>query len=241
LTFSTAITALTLTAALNLVGTIGMTTSAVATDHAAAAASPTTSRLLGPPRHRGFGALALALAMLGVGIGIGPLDVAVLARTQQEAHPNLAGYLIAALSVGSACGGLVWGHPRHHRPVATQLGTLVAIMTAGTAAAALTPTLPLLALALAVTGAASAPAFIVSFLAADHLAPAAGRTEATTWVATSTNAGIALGAAGAGVISDSINPDTALLAGAAALGLTAIFVFSTRTRLDGPAETPPSE
>lgn len=202
LTFSTGVAALTLTAALNLVGTIGMATSPTATEHAAATTSPMTSRLLGPLRHRGFA----ALAMLGIGIGMGPVEVAVLARTQQEGDPNLAGYLLAALSVGTACGGLVWGHLRHHRPAATQLGSLVAIMTVGSAAAAPTPTLPLLALALAVTGAASAPVFIVSFLAADTLAPAAGRTEATTWVATATNAGIALGAAAAGVISDSIKP-----------------------------------
>lgn len=104
--------------------------------------------------------------------------------------------------------------------------------TVGTVAAALAPTLPLLAVALVVTGAVSTPAFIVSFVAADDLVPESSRTESSTWVATSTNAGVALGAAGAGVISDSINPDSALLAGAVALGLTAIFIFSTRTRHD---------
>jgi MFS family permease len=108
-------------------------------------------------------------------------------------------------------------------------------------AAALAPTLPLLAVALAVTGAVSAPAFIVSVMAAADLVPESGRTEVSTWVATSANAGVALGAAGAGVISDSINIDTALLAGAAVLGLTAIFIVATRTRQDPAAAAQPAD
>lgn len=239
LTVSSGATALVVTAALNVTGSTALATSTLAGVHAPASASPSRSSLFGPLRRRGFA--LLALAMLGIGVGGGPLEVAILARTQQEGHPNLAGYLIAALSVGSACGGLLWGHLRHHRSVSTQLVTLVAIMTVGTAAAALAPSLPLLAVALAVTGAVSAPAFIVSFVAADDLVPESGRTEATTWVATSTNAGVALGAAGAGVISDSINPDTALLAGATALGLTTIFIFATRTRHDSATAAHPPE
>jgi MFS family permease len=234
LTVSSGATALAVTAALNVAGSTALATSELVGIHAPAGADPSRSSLLGPLRRRGFA--LLALAMLGIGIGGGPLEVAILARTQQEGHPNLAGYLIAALAVGSACGGLLWGHLHHHRPASAQLGPLVVVMTVGTVAAALAPTLPLLAVALAVTGAVGAPAFIVSFLAADDLVPESGRTEATTWVSTATNAGVAFGAAGAGVISDSINPDAALLAGAAALGLTAVVIFATRTRLN-PATT----
>lgn len=121
LTVNSGATALVVTAALNVAGSTALATSTLSSVHAPANVSPSRSSLLGPLRRRGFA--LLALAMLGIGIGGGPLEVAILARTQQEGHPNLAGYLIAALSVGSACGGLLWGHLRHQRRVYTQLGT----------------------------------------------------------------------------------------------------------------------
>lgn len=240
LTLASGSAALILTAALNLVGTIGMATSPVAARPATpagppATARPTTSGLLGPFRHRGFA--LLTVAMLGIGLGGGPLDVAVVARTHDQGQPSASGYLLAALSVGSAIGGLVWGRCRHRRQVSTQLGTWVAIAAVGTAAAAVAPTLGLLAAALVVIGAVSAPAMIVAYLAADDLVPEGRRTEATTWVNTSTNVGIALGAAAAGVVIDSAGPATAFVIGALILALTATAVFATRARLGVPGAT----
>lgn len=223
-------TALIVTAALNLVGTLAMATCPVeARPTTPTTATRSTRRLLGPLHQRGFA--LLALVMLGIGLGGGPLEVAVIARTQDQGNPGASGYLLAALAIGSALGGLVWGHYRHHHQVSTQLGTWILIAAAGTAVAAITPTLILLAIALAITGAVNAPAIIVAYLAADDLVPKDLRTEATTWVNTSCNIGVALGAAIAGIVIDNAHPGTALITGALILALTAALAFTTRARL----------
>lgn len=239
LVISSGVAALVLTAALNLLGTVGMAASPAAARHAAPVTTPPTSRLIGPFQKRGFA--LLIFAMLGIGLGGGPLEVAVVARTQDAGHSAVAGYLLAALSVGSAVGGLAWGHLTHSRRTSTQLGALVSVMAVGGVAAGLAPNLALLALALLLTGVVEAPALIVAYLAADNLVPEGGRTEATSWVSTSNNVGVALGTAFAGVIIDRASAGSALIAGAAVLGVTALLVFSTRGRLDVCSRTPAAE
>jgi predicted MFS family arabinose efflux permease len=229
--------ALAFTAALNLIGTVAMATSPAAGRHTppAPAPAPKESRLLGPFRRRGFPVLILAL--LGVGLGGGPMEAAVLARAQGAGHLSAFAYLLAAFSVGSGVGGLVWGLFEHRRRISAQLGMLVTIMALGWAFAAIAPTLPLLGLGLVSAGLVSAPVLIVAYLAADDLVPESGRTEATTWVNTSNNLGIALGAAVGGVIIDHSGPGTVLIAGAGVLGVTALGVFATRAGLESPART----
>lgn len=101
-------------------------------------------------------------------------------------------------------------------------------MAAGGLAAAFAPSLLLLGLVLGLAGLVSAPVFIVAYLAADALLPRSGRTEATTWVNTANNTGIALGAAAAGAIVDRVDGSAALISSAAVLALTAAAVLATR-------------
>jgi MFS family permease len=227
---SSARTALAATAVLNLVGSIGMATAPAApAGHRTRAGGPRPG-LLGPFRGPGFG--LLAAAMVGIGLGTGPIDLAIVARAHSAGHTEGAAYVLAALSVGSALGGLVWGHLTHRRATSTRLGLLVAAMAVGAVAAALSPTLPLLALVFTLTGAVEAPAFITAYVAADELAPPPSRTEATTWVTTSSNLGVSLGSAAAGLLVDRSGATSALLAGAVVLALTAAAVLTTGDRLD---------
>lgn len=229
-TVSSAEVALALTAALNLVGSVGMATSPAAARHAPATPRAARGRWSGPFQAQGF-ALLLA-AVLGIGLGGGPLEVSVVARAQDAGHPAAAGYLFAVLSVGSVAGGLAWGRLRHRRAVSTQLGALVAVMAVGAVAAGLTHGLPLLGVVLVLAGSVGSPAFTVAYLAADSLVPASGRTEATTWVNTANNVGLALGAAAAGAVIDRVSTDGALIAGGAVLAVTAVFVFGTGNSVD---------
>lgn len=184
----------------------------------------------GPFRSRGFGLLVGAL--LGVGLGAGPLDVAVVARAQSAGHPETSGYLFAGLSIGSVAGGLLWGRLSHQRAIAVQLGLLVAMMAAGQAAAALVVGLPLLAVVLVLAGSAGSPVFTVSYLAADDLVSSSNRTEASTWVNTAYNVGLAGGAAAAGGVIDRVGPAAALLGGAVILAATAVVLAASGARLD---------
>jgi MFS family permease len=216
--------ALALTAILVLVGTIGLASA----PGGRPAPIPSPYRLVGPLRDRGFPVL-LGL-MFGIGLGLGPIDVAVAARAEQAGRPAAAGYLLAALSIGSAAGGLAWGRREHRGAAATQLRWLIGAMALALSAAWAAPTLPLLGLLLAALGTAVAPAFVVAYLAADALVPQERRTEASTWINTANNMGVALGAAGAGLIADHATPATPMAAGAATLGATLLWCYARSWR-----------
>jgi predicted MFS family arabinose efflux permease len=156
--------------------------------------------------------------------------VAVVARAAETGSTASAGYALAALSLGSAAGGLIWGRRQHTHPYRRQLLTLLAALAVGTAAAGLAPTLPALAAVLALAGLAVAPIFVVAYLAADLITAQDTRTEATTWVATASNLGGALGAAGAGYLVDQTSAQTALLLAAATMALAAAALSALRSR-----------
>jgi hypothetical protein len=228
LSISNSATALILTGALNVLGAVGIATSSAAKRHSVPAAGRSPTSILGPFKRPGFP--LLIAAMLGVGVGSGPIEVAVVAIAGRAGQPGLAGYLLATLAIGSVIGGLAWGRLHNDGHASTQLAALVAAMAAGSVAAAFAPSLPLLGVALALTGLVTAPVFVVAYLAADTLVPHDGRTEATTWVNTANNTGIALGAAVAGIVIDHVNGRAALIGSAAVLAITAATILTTRRR-----------
>lgn len=169
--------------------------------------------------------------MLGFALASSPLDLAVAARAERAGHPAAAGYLLAAVAVGSVGGGLAWGARTHRRTSWAHLAGLLVASAVALAAAGAAPTLPILGGVLVVLGAVVAPVFVVAYLAADDLVPAAGRTEATTWVNTANNVGLAIGAAGAGLIIDRTGTGAALTAGATVALLTAGALVLARRQL----------
>lgn len=199
-------------AAAALVGSVTL-----AAGRAARAQRDGTAR--GPLRF-GAGPLRLAafrpvlVAALGVGLALSMVEIAVAGRAQNGA----AGYLMAALSVGSALGGLLWGRRHHTRSHHTHLVGLLTAAAVGYAAASLAPNLVVLAAVLLVAGLPLAPTFVVAYLVADQVVPAGHRTEGTTWVNTANNVGVAIGGPLAGVLLTSTSvATTQALAGAAAL------------------------
>ena len=123
---------------------------------------------------------------------------------------------------------------------------LLVIMAGGIALAAVAPDLLLAGVALALTGTVLAPSAVVSYLAAERLAgPGA---EASTWVNTAWNAGVAAGLALAGLAVGRVGPTTPLLAGAAVLVCAALTVLRRRSVFDTaapprpqPLQLPPSD
>ena len=78
---------------------------------------------------------------------------------------------------------------------------------------------------LTLAGLAVTPIFLVAYLAADLLTAQSARTEATTWVATASNPGIA-GAACAGYLVDRTSPQTALLVTGATMAFAAATLWA---------------
>jgi MFS family permease len=170
----------------------------------------------------------IALAMLAVGLGTAPLEVGVVARAAEAGDRATAGLLLGVLSIASAVGGLLWGRRRHRRRPTTQFLALIAVLTAGVAAAGGATSLLALAGALAVSGLAVAPAFVVAYVFGDALVPESMHTEASTWIATTHNLGGAVGAFAAGTLIDAVSARGAFLFGAVTLAASGLALLARR-------------
>lgn len=82
-----------------------------------------------------------------------------------------------------------------------------------------------------VVGLASSPLLVTAYLTADDLVLEEQQREASTWVNTMGNLGVAFGAAAAGVLIDREGPATAFAVGAAAYAVTLLLVLSLGRRL----------
>jgi hypothetical protein len=119
------------------------------------------------------------------------------------------------------------------------MACLLAIMAGGIALTAIAPDLLLAGVALALTGTVLAPSAVLSYLTAERLAgPGA---EASTWVNTAWNGGLAAGLALAGLAVSRAGATAPLLAGAAVLACAALAVLHRRSVFDvaPPPQQPP--
>ena len=194
----------------------------------APAAWPGRHSLAGPLAVPGF--RVLLGIVLATSLGLGTIDVAITARAVAGHHPGAAGYIFAAVSLGSAAGGLGWGKLRHRSRTSTQLAGLLVAMAAGTALAAVAHGLLLTGAVLALTGTVLAPSAVLSYVSAERLVgPGA---EASTWVNTAWNGGLAAGLALAGLAVGRAGPAAPMLAGAVVLVCAAGAVLLRRPDFD---------
>lgn len=235
LAIGSAAAALIVTAALMLVGTFGMVLARPAWFATSEAAAPRLRLDLGPLRSPGF--LPVVTVILVTAIGVGLALTAIAARAQDRGVPAAAGWIEAAIAVGSVAGGLLWGQRHHTRRRSTHLAGLVGALALGVGMAGAASDLVLLGVVMAFTGVAIAPLFVVSYIASDALAPEHQRTEASTWVNTANNIGSAAGAALAGVLVERVSIGMAFETGALLLSVTAVLVRLHGQRIDGLGST----
>ena len=161
----------------------------------------------------------------------------IAARAQRQGLPAAAGYIEAAIALGSVTGGLLWGRRRHTRTHSTHLAGLVAVLAIGVAISAAVTSLTALGTLMAVIGLAIAPLFVVSYLAADDLVPEHRQTEASTWVNTANNIGSAAGACVAGLLIDRASIPIGFAVGAVILGLTSVLIWLTHRSIEAKSGT----
>ncbi|MET9268449.1 MFS transporter [Kribbella sp. NPDC003557] len=214
-------------AALMLVGTLAMVTSPVTTRTAAPVAVAGAAARLGPLAIRGL--RRVLVVVMGAACGLSMAYVCVAGVAQRAGHPGSAGYVEAAIALGSVAGGLLWARRTHTGPWTTQLAGLIAVLAAGLVVAAFAPGLLVLGVVLGIAGVAVAPMFVVAYLAADEVTPPHQRTEASTWINTTNNLGSAAGAALAGLVVDRSTPTWGFLAGGTFLALVALAVLRRPT------------
>ncbi|KAA1420055.1 MFS transporter [Mumia zhuanghuii] len=159
---------------------------------------------------RGRLPLGLLLPLVGAGIGFGVLfgaaEVVTVAVADHAGHKELSGVLLAIWAAGSLIAGfLVGARPLPISPL-KQLRITTAVLTLSIVPLLLTSALPLVAVALFVSGFAIAPSMVASTQLIERGVPKSRLTEGISWFTTGLAAGVAPGAAVSGWLVDNVAP-----------------------------------
>ncbi|WP_311736817.1 MFS transporter [Streptomyces sp. TLI_185] len=169
------------------------------------------------------GILQPVVAAGGVGLTLGVVDLVVVAFAEQRHYGDGAvAWTLAALSAGSAVGGLVNGAVHWRVPAPVRLPLTVAGLGVALLGAGFAPGLGTLAVALAAAGFFVAPTLTTAYLIADDAAAPEARVRAGAWVNTGVNAGGTAGAAVAGLLVGGLPTALCFTAAGAAALLTAL-------------------
>jgi MFS family permease len=174
--------------------------------------------------------------LLAFGTAVGVIQVAVPAFALARGSESLGGVLLAALSLGSLLGGVVYGARSWPGGLAARLALVM--LGIGVAFALLTipaAYLPL-ALLLVVSGTLFAPASVIGSTLLDTVAPAGTVTEAFAAMVMAIVAGTAVGNAIGGAVVESASYDAAVLA-ATGIAVLGSFVALLRRRTLTPIAT----
>ncbi|MCO5150087.1 MULTISPECIES: MFS transporter [unclassified Shinella] len=140
----------------------------------------------------------ITLALVFVGSTFATAEVSAVAITKELGQPNAASLVIGVYAIGSFVVGLVLGALNPKMALQKQLMIAVAVLALTALPLPFADTVPLLALAVFVSGVAISPTFITAFGLIERRVPAAMLTEGITWVTTGIGIGMALGAFVAG-------------------------------------------
>jgi len=172
-----------------------------------------------PPEHaerhllgalRGPGVRVLIAAFALCGLAVGAVEVAVPALLEPLGREKLTGLLLGLWGVGSLLTALLVARAGAASDPPRRLSVLLVAWGAAHAALALATGPVSLAVLLLIAGASISPVMVYANGMLDHLAPAGTLAEAFTWTTTGLTAGIASGAAVAGVLVESASPSTAI-------------------------------
>ncbi|WP_105970758.1 MFS transporter [Streptomyces geranii] len=188
-------------AALLAAGVAGFVTSPAVRETRPAGRGARVGKGAGGPRVLGRVRVPVGVAA-GVGLALGSLDLLVVVFAGRHGHGGAsAAWVLAALSAGSAVGGLLNGAVAWRRSARVRLALLALGLGLALLGAGLAPGLGTLALAMTGAGFFVAPALTTAYLIADEAVAPEARVRAGTWVNTATNAGSTLGSATAGFLA----------------------------------------
>lgn len=135
-----------------------------------------------------------------VGLCLGAVDLLAIAFTERRHQPEAVSWALAALSAGSAVGGLVHGTVSWRLPHRTRLPRLAAALGVLLALAGLAPGVTVFTVVVGCAGLFVSPAITSAYLLADESATAGRRTRAGAWANTAVNAGSSAGTATVGIL-----------------------------------------
>lgn len=163
----------------------------------------------------------ITLAMIFLGAIFATAEVSAVAITRELGQPNAASLVIGVYALGSFVLGIVIGALNLRTPLQKQFAISIAVVAATQVPLLFADTVPLLALAIFLSGIAISPTFITAFGLIERRVPEAMLTEGVTWVMTGIGIGMALGAFAAGWVVDTYGARSgfwvSIIAGAVAL------------------------
>lgn len=231
--FASPAAAVVVSALLAGLGTLAFVTSPAVKGVAVRATRATRAGRAGLRMRLGRGLVAPVVVAAGVGLSLGAVDLLVLAFAEQRGHGDgTVAWIFAALSAGSAVGGLLYGAVEWRAGARLRLPVPAAGLGLVLACAGLAPGLATLTGAVVCAGFFVAPALTTAYLVADEAAAPGARVQAGAWVNTAVNAGISAGAVAAGLLVGrlSLGMGFALAGGAALLAAAAVGMGARRPR-----------
>ena len=169
---------------------------------------------LGPLVSPGMRTLVAVNIAFGAAIGI--VQVAVPAFAEEHGTPAIAGLLLAAVSLGSLIGGIVYGARDWPGTLWRRLVALMLVLGAAYGVLTVARTPWLLGVLLVLPGLLLAPTNVVSSTLLDTVAPAGTVTEGFAVTVMAVVSGIALGNAAGGLIVDAASYEVAVVCSGAA-------------------------
>jgi predicted MFS family arabinose efflux permease len=150
------------------------------------------------------GLIQPVMVSAGVGMCLGALSLLMVVFAERHHQIAAVAWAEAALSAGSAVGGLVYGARSWRVSGQVRLPVLAVALGLALAAAGFSPNLYVLVAAVGVAGLFVAPALTTAYLLADESATPRNRTRASAWVNTAFNTGTSGGTAVVGLLVGSL-------------------------------------
>ncbi|CAM5569170.1 hypothetical protein MAUB1S_09552 [Mycolicibacterium aubagnense] len=179
----------------------------------------------------------ITLALIFVGAIFATAEVSSVAITKELGQPTAASLVIGVYAAGSFVVGLIIGALNLQAPKQQLLALSIAIVALTTLPLLVADTVPLLALAVFVSGVAISPTFIMAFGLIERRVPEAMLTEGITWVMTGIGIGMALGAFVAGWVVDNYGAQNGFWVSVAAGTISFVIVLLGQQSLAGEHES----
>jgi MFS family permease len=148
----------------------------------------------------------VTLALVFVGATFATAEVSAVAITENLGQPSAASLVIGVYAVGSFLVGLIVGALNLKMALQRQLTIALAVLAVTALPLPFASTVPMLALAVFLSGIAISSTFITAFGLIEQRVPAAMLTEGITWVMTGIGIGMALGSFVTGWVVDTYGP-----------------------------------
>lgn len=185
----------------------------------------------------------ITFALVAVGTLFGTAEVTVIAMTKELGQPGAASFVLGGYALGSLVVGLVFGALKLKMRLSRLFAIAIAVAAATTVPLLFATGIPMLAVALFVSGVAISPTFITAFGLIERLVPPAKLTEGITWVMTGIGIGMAIGSFASGWVIDEFGASSgfwvSVVAGAIGL-LTVLLGQPSLTKAPHGAATNPA-